>query len=90
MSVRAMDRLRGATTSILLGLEPRYYVKYNEDLLFYEYNPLVEGILPNPLLEHLSRNDATEIANELRERVTRQLSAHNPDMLQFYRGLLLP
>lgn len=90
MTFSAMEKCAGKTMPILLDLEPRLYIHYGDALSLYEYRPDEECPHPNPVLEIISQDAAARIADELWERVTRQLRSSNTTMLRFYETLLLP
>jgi hypothetical protein len=89
MTMSSIDKHDGTTIPVLLDLEPRLYITYGEHLSFYEYPPSEISALPNPLLEQLSRDEAADVAEQLRQRVTDQLMSLNSRMLHFYKALLL-
>jgi hypothetical protein len=90
MTISSIDKHNGTTVPVLLDLEPRLYISYGKHLSFYEYPPSDVSALPNPLLEQLSRDEAADVAEQLRQRVTHQLASFNSGMLHFYKSLLLP
>lgn len=88
MSKIAHEEFSGNALPVSLAEVPSYYTYYGKTIDIYEFKPSHDSIVYNPIIERLSRKKAAALSDNLRDRVSRDMSEHCIDLLSFYKTLL--